>query len=196
MAAKKKRTEKFIIREFLEFMGFNIVRLWGTAKPDARTMVTKDGNELRLGIELTKYQVDAPPGAKGGSPGTRLHSFWSAVQDSLTRRLTRKKLPLTLHVHVFFKKGVQTRPKDASQLAGELVRFAQKNTPPPGEEQTFHNFPIPYPLIREYLREVSVEETAPWRPRIWNCGDSRSTVYVAGMQFNVRRLVQDKGVLR
>lgn len=192
MSTQKKRWEKFLIREFLEFMGFAVSRLTASERPDARATVTKDGTRSRIGIEVTLYQVDAAPGANGGSPGTQLDAFWREVQKSLRRRLVARRRALTLHVHVFLKKGQRALLSDARGLAAELVAFAQENAPRPKQSVCIATLPSRYPLLCQYMREVRITNTAPAVGFRWVCADT--SVASVGVQLNyVTQHVARKG---
>src|SRR5688572_16534719 len=104
MRKRQKQFEKSLVRFFLEHvLGLSVRRLLGRKppRPDTYCVVERNGESDILEIELIEYQVDAPIGHGGGSPGERLNSFWGKVQESLRRRLTRR--PIEVEVRVTLK---------------------------------------------------------------------------------------------
>ena len=192
MTRNAKRAEKFLIRKFLESLGYDVPRLAGGERPDARATVSRDGRTSRLGVELTLYHVDAAPGTKKGSHGSQLHAFWQEVQRSLFRRLNPRRTPLTLDVHVSLKRGVKTYPSEARSLAAELVAFAQENAPKPGQRVSVKAFPGTYPLIEKYMRKVIVSNIAPAVAFHWGCTEA-STASVGVVVEHVTKHVETKG---
>jgi len=90
---KKKKIERLLAGEFLEHMGVSyklrsICSVPDGLKPDGRSVSGPDvkvtcrigGQDVRIGIELTEYQVDA---TSEGSKGRRWEAFFWRIQRHL-----------------------------------------------------------------------------------------------------------------
>jgi len=173
MGRAEKQENKFFARKFLEFMGYEVLRLWGRTPPypDVLAVIAKGTSTMRVAVELTKYHVDVAPSQKGGSPCAQLATFWREVQKSLFRRLYPRRPRLTLDVHVSLKEGVKTRRSEARDLAAELVQFAEENAPNPEEHVALKTFSENYPLMQRYMGCVSIRNVAPGVALDWQRAD-------------------------
>jgi len=184
---KKKDKEKAIIRRFLEFMDYQVIRLRGSERPDSHAVVRKNGKETKLGIELEKYYVDAWPNKKGGSPGARIDDFWNTVQDSLRRRIPRMKKKPIASIRVSLKRGYDVKTTDARPLAGELVKFAKANTPADHmQKQTIRSFDSSkYRLLHKCLQSINITNLG-FTTDMWSCTQAST----ANVDVNIHSLTE------
>lgn len=169
---RSKKTELTLIREALELMGYHVSKLRGSEKPDAHAEVTRGGATHRLGIEHTRYHVDVPPDATGGSPGSRLDNVWNEVRKSLFRRLRPRKHQLPVSVHVYMHRDKELPVRESRNFAAELVSLVEKNIPEQDGGVELEIFPNTYPLLRKYCSEVAIDNIAPAVSFDWSCANT------------------------
>lgn len=150
----RKEAEIRIIQEFLNLMGCKILQVTPNERPDAIVVIEEAGRRRKIGIELTEYHVDAPPGAS--SPGRKIHSFWCLVQSSIRRRVSHR--PDIQHITgvVFLKKDKLPDNSKAKDLAGELVKLALDVKLSMDGEQTVNKFLTECPLSKDYVLKVTL----------------------------------------
>ena len=194
----EKKDEILYITEALKLLGYTIHKICARERPDAFATVQRGGKPQDLGIEHTRYRVDAPPGKCGGSPGERLAEFWREVQRSLLRRLAPRKKPLTAYVCVLLDEQRPAPIAKARDFAAELVRLAENSAPERGKRSRFmaidapltlscrnnrgHIIPQEYPLLRDYAKEVAITNTDPVVHFLWGCTNT-SAAFV-GVQID------------
>ena len=191
MRRKKKEIERSYIRECLELMGYQVRRLIMREKPDAQAIVHKDGRNMQIGIELTRYHVDAPPGTCGGSPGSCLDSFWREVQRSLERRVTRMKRPPTVDALTFLKPDARPRPADARLFAAELLRLMIASSPKRGETKWIESFSPQCGLLRKYASKVRFTDAYPLVLLHWHCANTSAAMIGVSMDC-ITKHVEEK----
>ena len=161
----QKEVERFLTREFLTFMGFRMIRIRSSENPDVFASLRKRGKKLHVGIELTNYQVDAPPSAKFGSPMFGLERLWCKVQTSIRRRIAKR--PKLWHTSglVFLKDEKVPKGRIAQDLAEELVRLALAHSVRKRERVWITRFCDEYPLLQKHVRRVNLHGTGCALPR-------------------------------
>lgn len=149
----KSERERFLIREFLRSMGYQVVRATYPDPPDAILTVVRESERLRLGIELTDYHLDSAPGQS--SPAARLNSMFEAIQASIVRRISHRKdrdrlgeLEGTFHLRTGLRK------QHARPLAGEIVDFLSAVKLKRGERKVFSSFGPGHKLMCEYVSNL------------------------------------------
>ena len=136
----RNEREQFLILEFLQESGIQIV---GDPEypdpPDAIVRVREAAEELRLGIELTDYHLDAAPGQY--SPAARLDSVFEAIRASIVHRIAHRRDRERLgELEASFHLVVGVTMEGANPLAGEIVDFLSTVELQRGERQTFSSF--------------------------------------------------------
>jgi len=135
----QKEYEQFLIREFLDHLGYRISRPKWQESPDALLTLSKGKNKKRVAIEHTDYFNDTVAGKC--SPLTPIDEFWRAVQYSLIRRISHRKHLTGISATVNFKRNPSI-PRDykelAKQLAKELVSFVEVHKVRQSEHLNFY----------------------------------------------------------
>ena len=76
---------------FIEKFGFKVLEInkyeTGSNKPDVKAKISKNGNQIVIGIELTQYYGDADHG--NPSPGQRLEKIWREI---ISNRIEQAKI--------------------------------------------------------------------------------------------------------
>jgi hypothetical protein len=185
----RKGIEKHLVREFFETaLRIPVRRLVGRQppRPDVYCVLRTEGPRALVEVELVEYQIDAA--AKGGSPGERLQTFWDSVQDSLRRRLTRRRIQV--EVSVTLKNPSLIRQRDARALAAELVRFARGHNFSSPESDIVEQFPPRCPLLQQYVRQLRLTKVSYYSIG-WRCSNA-STAFVGLSTATLARLVRTK----
>jgi len=90
--------------------------------PDVDVTCTVGGQDIRIGIELTEYQVDA---TNRGSKGRRWEAFYWRIQRHLEPLLRSSNSLQHCHGSLDFDWGSTPQPNEAKKVAEELYRFAE-----------------------------------------------------------------------
>lgn len=159
---KRKKAEIRIIREFLKFKGYKGLKVILHERPDAMMIIKEAGKQKKIGIEHTEYHIDASPGEP--SSGRKTYSFWYEVQSSIRRRVSQRSNLQHITGLVSLKKGNLPNKSKAKDLARELVMLASHV--PLGEHTKFSQ---EYPLLKDYLRKVTLIDTGSARCVSWGC---------------------------
>ena len=172
MSSTRQQKEEFTLsKEFLEFMDYEVLELASEDKPDVRAVIQRDNSRFNVGIEIATYQVDAGPGVPGGSPGVRLHAFWSAAQRRIRELLKKEPTLKNVHGLVFLKRDAEPPMSEASAFADELVHLASASCPLNSKEQDIRDFPEDYPLLRKYAHHITLCNVAPDVMHNWECSN-------------------------
>ncbi|HUT33084.1 MAG TPA: hypothetical protein VNE39_06375 [Planctomycetota bacterium] len=136
----RKECERFLIREFMMLLGYRIVRMESSESPDCFLTISKGVNRSRIGVELTEYHVDAPPGS--ASAGRAVSAFSELVQASLVRRISHRPCLQTTWANFSLSRAKAAalakddgdRNRLARSIARELVAVALEHPLGPGEQ--------------------------------------------------------------
>lgn len=122
----QKEREQFLIREFLDHLGYRISSPKWQERPDALLTLAKGKSKKRVAIEHTDYFNDTVAGQQ--SPLTPIDDFWKVTQASLVRRISHRKHLTGILATVGLKRNLQLSANcttQAKQLARELVSFVE-----------------------------------------------------------------------
>jgi hypothetical protein len=160
--------------------------------PDAIATIVSAQKRLNIGIELTGYHVDAPPGV--ASQGREIHRIWRTIQTSVNRRIRYQ--PNLIHTTgwVCFKTSNLPNKSKAQQLAAELVQLALEFPVTSISKQNITTFSsLTYPLLQAHVRKVILFGTGVARNVGWACVDAYSSPI--GLSDNyIASIIQHKGL--
>ncbi len=159
----QQKLEQSLAREFLVFLGFGKITMRTSERPDVRAQATSKGHRHQLGIELTQYQVDAPPGQS--SPMCRFRKFWLQLRGSITRLIAEGPCFPQVRVWVKFKTMDVPLGRITHDLAAELVSLAFENPVP----RELRHFPNAYPLLQQHMGEVHIYQSVAATGQSWYC---------------------------
>jgi len=127
----QKEIEQFLIREFLDRLGYRIFNPQWPDRPEALLTLSKGGRRKRVAIEHTEYFNDTLAGHI--SPLTVIDEFWRLVQASLIRRISHRKHLTGILARVKLKSNLSLprrlakQQNSAIQLSKELVNFVESH---------------------------------------------------------------------
>lgn len=123
----QKEYEQFLIREFLDRLGYRISKPNWQESPDALLTLSKGRSKKRVAIEHTDYFSDTVAGQC--SPLTPIDEFWKVVQASVVRRISHRKRLTGILASVNFKSNLPSQENWkvllAKQFAKELIDFVE-----------------------------------------------------------------------
>ncbi|HET6456934.1 MAG TPA: hypothetical protein VFI02_21250 [Armatimonadota bacterium] len=182
---RQKQREKRGIRAVLELLGYRVTLIRGQEKPDTIVYVSKDGTKSKIGIEHTSYVVDALHGKE--SQGMGFYELWRKVSASIKRRLSHIPEVESVDGWVRFCTDVVPPHTCCRPLAAELIALAREFPMAQGEEKEFCRrlkyeprtkkvveIPTHYPLLRQYVEEVTLLNTG-CHIRLWTCRNTSAS---------------------
>jgi len=192
-SAFKKKRERLLVREFLAHRGM-LYRLSGVRSvterktdkggtitgPDVRITCTIGGKDIRVGVELVEYQVDAA--GERGSQGRQFKAFFDKIWLHLRPLLCNRRGLRECFGTLFFDWDQRPDPREAKNIAEELMRFLRDHRTVlangelhyflrkegPGQEGHFDG----YPCLKKHFKKIALRNLGTLTgPLLWayNC---------------------------
>lgn len=185
----KKVIEKLLIREFVRFLGFRIIRSLWPDRPDAILTLCKGKQKKKVAIEITEYFHDTLAGQE--SPVSPIADFWKHVESSLVHRISHRRHLSGIIVNVKLKENQfppgKYSPELAKKLAKEIVDFLKINPVRISQHPKFsiHDF-YEYPTLKSLCSSLGLtretEDAVPVSRGRLNC--SNTTTGNIGLNLN------------
>ncbi|MFA5252328.1 MAG: hypothetical protein WC454_07075 [Phycisphaerae bacterium] len=192
----QKEFEQFLIREFLDCLGYRISNPVWTEKPDALLTLSKGRKRKRVAIEHTEYFNDTKAGCL--SPLTPIERFWRLVQASLVRRISHRKHLTGILATVNIKANLSLHKEKelARQLAKELVNFAEAYQVRQSEHLRFccRDF-NGYPMLKSMLSSLRLsrwtDDAALASRCSWKCSNITTGCIRLNMEY-IKSAIKNK----
>ena len=166
--------------------------------PDVKITCSIGGKNIRVGVELVEYQVDAI--VKKGSRGRQFNAFMDKIRQHLKPLLSHNRRLRECFGTLFFDWDQQPNPRDAMKIAQELIRFLGDHVTSlaNGERYCFLRKKGPkqgghfdvYPVLKRYFKKIAVTSLNDLNgPFLWTYNIA---AFIGVVEENVLRLIGQK----